>query len=98
LHAALWRRERGKLPSDLFDLFRLLTEFDRGGEIPTVLNTRPGLAGLCLEAAEVIFVERLTANAGAMSRSDDAVISSVLRDDLAEVGVRFVEGLRGALR
>jgi hypothetical protein len=97
LHAARWRRDRTKLPSDLFDIFRLLTEFDREGELEGELVCRPGLGQLCLEAAETIFVEQLTANAGAVSRSGDAVIASVTRDDLADVGQMFVRRLRRLL-
>jgi lipoate synthase len=47
-------------------------------------------------AALLDALEKLTTHAGAMSRSDDAVIASVTRDDLADVGGAFVEGLRQA--
>lgn len=98
LHAALWRRDRErKLPGDLYDLYRLLDVFDTAGELSSVIGSRPNLNRLCLAAAETVFVERLTANAGVMSRSDDSVIASITRDDLADVGGPFVERLRRAV-
>jgi hypothetical protein len=98
LHAARWRRDRTKLPSDLYDLFRLLVEFDVDGSATSSLLAQPGLGPLCLGVAEDLFANRLTASAGAMSRSDDAVISSVSRADLADVGGSFLRRLDLACR
>jgi len=59
-----------------------------------VIGQQRVLSELCLASAEVIFIEKLTSHAGAMSRSDDAVIASVTRDDLADVGEAFVRRLQ----
>lgn len=96
LHAAEWRRDRErKVAGDLFDLYRLLRVFDREGEVAATIRRHPGLNRLCLASAEAVFIERLTTHAGLLSRSDDAVIASVTRDDLAGVGDALVERLRG---
>jgi hypothetical protein len=93
LHAARWRHNRAKVSSDLFDLYRLLSDFDRDGQVASALSTQPALNRLCLDAATYLFVERLTANAGIMSTSSDGVISSVNREMLGDVGGLLVERL-----
>lgn len=93
LHAARWRHNRDKVAGDLFDIYRLLTEFDRDGEVADTLGSQPGLNLLCLETSRVLFIERLTATTGSMSASNDAVIASVGRELLGDVGEALVRSL-----
>lgn len=98
LHAACSRKDlEMKVPGDLFDLYRLLDRFERQGSVSSDLAATPGLGDLCHAAATRTFVDRLAANAGIMARSADAVIASIRRADLADVGDLFLDRLARAL-
>lgn len=92
LHAARWRHNRVKVAGDLFDMYRLLDTYDRKGEVAASIAAEPGLGVLCLEAARHLFVDRLTASAGALS-AGGGVLSSVTRDRLADLTDPFVRRL-----
>lgn len=92
LHAARWRHNRAKVAGDLFDMYRLLDTYDRTGAVAASIASEPGLGALCLDAARHLFVERLTASAGALS-AGDGLLSSVTRERLADMTDPFVRRL-----
>lgn len=89
LHAARYRRNSEKLPGDLFDLYRLLTDCDNPMMVDA-LETWPRLAALIRTGIRQAFIDEATKSSGRIRIANAARADAVTDADVIAAAELFL--------